>query len=141
MKNIGKYLATGALVLALALLSGADEGMWMPHQMKDLNLKALGLQMNPDDLYKKDGTGLMSAIVNLGGGTGEFVSPEGLVLTNHHVAYGAIQRASSKDNDYINAGFLARTRGEEIPAQGYTAGVLLGYEDVTAKVNACFKPA
>jgi hypothetical protein len=114
--------------------------MWMPHQMKDLNLRAMGLQMNPDDLYKKDGTGLMSAIVNLGGGTGEFVSPEGLVLTNHHVAYGAIQRASSKEKDYINNGFMAAARGEEIPAQGYQAGVLLGYEDVTAKVNAYFKP-
>jgi hypothetical protein len=140
MKNIGKYLATGALALALVLIAGADEGMWMPHQMKDLNLKALGLQMNPDDLYKKDGTGLMSAVVNLGGGSGEFVSPEGLILTNHHVAYGAIQRASSKEKDYINNGFMAAVRGEEIPAQGYQAGVLLGYEDVTAKVNAYFKP-
>jgi hypothetical protein len=140
MKNVGKYLATGALALALVLIGSADEGMWMPHQMKDLNLKALGLQMNPDDLYKKDGTGLMSAVVNLGGGTGEFVSPEGLVLTNHHVAYGAIQRASSKEKDYINNGFMAAARGEEIPAQGYQAGVLLGYEDVTAKVNAYFKP-
>jgi hypothetical protein len=133
-------IATLALVLGLALIAGADEGMWMPHQMKDLNLKALGLQMDPGDLYKKDGTGLMSAVINLGGGTGEFVSAEGLVLTNHHVAYGAIQRASSKEKDYITDGFLARTRGEEIPAQGYQAGVLLGYEDVTAKVNAYFKP-
>jgi hypothetical protein len=128
------------IVLALAFTAGADDGMWMPHQMKALDLKALGLQMDPGDLYKTDGTGLMSAVVNLGGGTGEFVSPEGLVLTNHHVAYGAIQRASSKENDYINNGFLARTRAEEIPAQGYTVGVLLGYEDVTAKVNAYFKP-
>jgi len=96
--------------------------------------------MDPGNLYKTDGTGLMSAVVNLGGGTGEFVSPEGLVLTNHHVAYGAIQRASSKENDYITGGFLARTRAEEIPAQGYTVGVLLGYEDITAKVNAYFKP-
>jgi hypothetical protein len=131
--------ATFALVLGLALIAGADEGMWMPHQMKDLNLKAFGLQMNPEDLYRKDGTGLMSAVVNLGGGTGEFVSPEGLILTNHHVAYGAIQRASSKEKDYINSGFLGATREQEIPAQGYTAGVLLGYEDVTAKVNAFFK--
>jgi len=140
MKNIGKYLSIVVLLLVLALLSGADEGMWMPHQMKNLNLRSLGLQMNPDDLYKKDGTGLMSAVVNLGGGTGEFVSPDGLILTNHHVAYSAIQRASSKEKDYINIGFLALTRGEEIPAQGYQAGVLLGYEDVTAKVNAYFKP-
>lgn len=137
MKRTGLILS---FVLALAFLGRADEGMWMPHQMKDLNLKAQGLQMNPDDVYKKDGTGLMSAVVNLGGGTGEFVSAEGLILTNHHVAYGAVQRASSKDKDYISDGFLARTRGEEIPAQGYQAGVLLGYEDVTSKVNAYFKP-
>jgi hypothetical protein len=128
-----------AFVLSLVLVAGADEGMWMPHQMKALNLKEMGLQMDPGDLYKTDGTGLMSAVVNLGGGTGEFVSPEGLVLTNHHVAYGAVQRASSKAKDYITDGFLAMARGEEIPAQGYQAGVLLGYEDVTAKVNAYFK--
>ena len=141
MKTIMKraVLALG-IVLAVGLIGRADDGMWMPHQMKDLNLKAQGLRMDPGDLYRTDGTGLMSAVVNLGGGTGEFVSPEGLILTNHHVAYGAIQRASSKDKDYITEGFLARTRGEEIPAQGYTAGVLLGYEDVTAKVNAYFRP-
>ncbi len=140
MKNIAKYLALAALTFLLVFSAGADEGMWMPHQMKDLNLKALGLQMDPGDLYKTDGTGLMSAVVNLGGGTGEFVSPDGLVLTNHHVAYGAIQRASSKEQDYITDGFMARMREEEIPAQGYTAGVLLGYEDVTARVNKYFKP-
>jgi len=139
MRNIFRFL-TIVLIVSLVSMAGADDGMWMPHQMKDLNLKALGLQMNPDDLYKKDGTGLMSAVVNLGGGTGEFVSAEGLILTNHHVAYGAIQRASSKEHDYINNGFLSRSRGEEIPAQGYQAGVLLGYEDVTSKVNAYFKP-
>ena len=140
MNKIARYLALAALTFLLVFIAAADEGMWMPHQMKDLNLKAMGLQMDPGDLYKMDGTGLMSAVVNLGGGTGEFVSAEGLVLTNHHVAYGAIQRASSKEKDYITDGFLARTRGEEIPAQGYQAGVLLGYEDVTAKVNAYFKP-
>ena len=140
MKNVARYLAFAVVALALVFTAGADDGMWMPHQMKALDLKALGLRMDPGDLYKTDGTGLMSAVVNLGGGTGEFVSAEGLVLTNHHVAYGAIQRASSKENDYINNGFLARARAEEIPAQGYTVGVLLGYEDITAKVNAAFKP-
>jgi hypothetical protein len=140
MKNIIRTLALAVFAALLVFSAGADDGMWMPHQMKTLDLKALGLQMDPGDLYKTDGTGLMSAVVNLGGGTGEFVSPEGLVLTNHHVAYGAIQRASSKEKDYITDGFMARTRAEEIPAQGYTVGVLLGYEDVTAKVNAYFKP-
>ena len=127
-------------LLCLPFFVFADEGMWMPHQMRMLNLQQLGLKMNPDDLYKKDGTGLMSAVVNLGGGTGEFVSPDGLILTNHHVAFGAIQRASSKEHDYITDGFLAMTRAQEIPAQGYTADILLGYEEVTARVLSKVKP-
>ncbi len=108
--------------------------MWMPHQMKDLNLEAKGLKMNPDDLYKKDGTGLMSAVVHLGGGTGEFVSPQGLILTNHHVAFGALQRASDKEHDYIQNGFLAKSMDIEIPAKGYIADVLIGYDDVTQTI-------
>lgn len=131
-------LLIGLVIWPLAAL--ADEGMWLPHQMKMLNLEKLGLKMNPDDLYRLDGTGLMSAVVNLGGGTGEFVSPEGLILTNHHVAFGAVQRAASKENDYITNGFLARTRSEEIPAQGYTADILLGYEEITGRVLAKVKP-
>ncbi|MGB7293950.1 MAG: S46 family peptidase, partial [Candidatus Aminicenantales bacterium] len=128
------------LILAAAFIAWADEGMWMPHQMRVLDLQKLGLQMNPDDLYKKDGTGLMSAVVNLAGGTGEFVSPEGLILTNHHVAFGAIQRAATKEKDYIEKGFLALARSEEIPAQGYTADVLLGYDEVTEKIVRNIKP-
>ena len=127
------------LVLAASLAVSADEGMWLPHQIKDLALQSQGLRMNPDDLYKKDGTGLMSAVVNLGGGTGEFVSPDGLILTNHHVAFGAIQRASSKEKDYIQNGFTAMSRAEDIPAPSYIADVLLGYEDVTAQVQARLK--
>jgi hypothetical protein len=129
-------------LLSFAIASGiqAEDGMWMPHQMKDLNLKALGLKMDPEDLYKKDGTGLMSAVVNLGGGTGEFVSAEGLILTNHHVAFGAIQRASTEEKDYIQNGFMAWKKGEEIPARGYIADVLLGYDEVTDKVQAVLKP-
>ena len=133
MRSFRRFLAI-SLAFAFALIIQADEGMWMPHEMKDLDLIKLGLQMNPENLFKKDGTGLMSAVVNLGGGTGEFVSPEGLILTNHHVAFGAIQRAATKEKDYLEEGFLARTGAEEIPAQGYTADVLLGYEDVTAKI-------
>jgi hypothetical protein len=129
-----------AVFLAFALHSPADEGMWMPHQMKALNLQSQGLKMNPDDLFKKDGTGLMSAVVSLGGGTGEFVSADGLILTNHHVAFGALQRASTKEKDYIQNGFLAQARGQEIPAQGNIADVLLGYEEVTDKILKNIKP-
>jgi hypothetical protein len=139
MKLSGRFWAL-VLVFGLALFAWADEGMWMPHQMKDLDLKVRGLQMNPDELYRTDGTGLMSAVVSLGGGTGAFVSKDGLILTNHHVAFGAIQRASTKENDYIQNGFLARSRAEEIQALGTTAAVLLGYDDVTDKIFEKVKP-
>jgi len=128
-------------ILSLAITSPADEGMWMPHQMKDLNLTSLGLQMNPEELYKKDGTGLMSAVVSLGGGTGEFVSKEGLILTNHHVAFGALQRASSPEKDYIQNGFIAWTNKEEIHSKGSHADVLLGYDDITDSVLSALKPS
>lgn len=139
MKRL-QYFLLIFLFLGLSLLSGADEGMWMPHQMKGLNLEEKGLQMDPADLYKKDGTGLMSAIVYLGGGTGEFVSSDGLILTNHHVAFGALQRAATKEKDTITDGFIAWTKEEEIPAQGYIADILLGYEEVTAKILSGIKP-
>ena len=132
--------AISFLFVGVTSRSLADEGMWMPHQMKDLNLKDLGLKMNPDDLYKKDGTGLMSAVVNLGGGTGGFVSREGLILTNHHVAFGALQRASTEKKDYIKNGFIAWGKDEEISAKGYIADVLLGYEKVTNKVLSSISP-
>lgn len=127
------------LVISLFQHVFADDGMWLPHQMRELDLASLGLKMNPDDLYKKDGTGLMSAVVSLGGGTGEFVSKDGLILTNHHVAFGALQRASDTEHDYIQNGFIAWNREQEIPAQGYIADVLLGYEDVTDKFASAMK--
>ncbi len=133
-------LAKIILILLISKSIFADDGMWMPHQMEILNLQEQGLKMNPTDLFKEDGTGLMSAVVHLGGGTGEFVSKDGLILTNHHVAFGAIQRASSTENDYITNGFIARKKEFEIPAQGYIADVLLGYEDVTDKIAAVLKP-
>ena len=139
MKFFHRLLILG-LLISVGFSVQADEGMWMPHQMTILDLQKLGLQMNPGDLFKKDGTGLMSAVVSLGGGSGEFVSPDGLILTNHHVAFGAIQRAATKENDYIEKGFLASSKSEEIPAQGYIADVLLGYDDVTEKIVKNIKP-
>jgi hypothetical protein len=112
----------------------ADDGMWMPHQMKMLNLETEGLEMNPGDLYKPDGTGLMSAVVDLGGGTANFVSAKGLLFTNHHVAFNALQRASDPEHNYLQHGFLAKTTAEEIQAPGYTAGVLISYKEVTGQI-------
>ena len=140
MKILKSFLSLLSISL-LITMAAADEGMWMPHQMMELNLKSLGLQMNPEDLYKKDGTGLMSAVVSLGGGTGGFVSKDGLILTNHHVAFGALQRASTPEKDYLQNGFIAWSKQEEIQAQGSIADVLLGYEEVTARMLEVIKPS
>ena len=131
-----KKILSLLLITIFITTAFADEGMWMPHQMQMLNLEEQGLEMNPADLYKADGTGLMSAVVDLGGGTGSFVSDKGLIFTNHHVAYGAIQRASTPEQNYIEDGFLANNNGEEILAPGYTAGVLLSYDDVTDAITS-----
>lgn len=129
------------VVLLFTCSGAADEGMWMPHQMKQLNLESQGLKMDPGDLYKEDGTGIMNAMVRIGrGSSGAFVSSKGLILTNHHVAFGAIQRASDKEHDYITNGFLAHTTAEEIPAKGSYINVLLGYRDVTPIVLKQLKP-
>jgi len=113
--------------------------MWMPHHMKMLNLEEKGLEMSADDLYKADGTGLMSAVVDLGGGTGSFVSSKGLIFTNHHVAFGALQRASDPEHNYLKNGFLANNFNEEIKALGYTAGVLISYREVTKEIHTELK--
>jgi hypothetical protein len=133
-----KMLHILPILLVLVTLNStliADEGMWMPHQMKMLNLEKQGLKLDPDDLYKENGTGLMSAIVNMGGGTGSFVSEKGLILTNHHVAFGALQRASDPEHNYLQDGFLAKSYSEELPSPGSVARVLLSYEDVTDQIN------
>jgi len=117
----------------------ADEGMWMPHQMQMLNLQTEGLEMDPAELYKPDGSGLMSAVVDLGGGTASFVSDKGLLFTNHHVAYSALQKASDPEHNYLHDGFLAKTTAEEIQAPGTTAGVLLNYLEVTDQILAALK--
>jgi len=77
----------------------ADDGMWMPHQIVELDLNELGFRLDPQELYQEGGVGLINAVVSFGGGTGAFVSKQGLILTNHHVAFNAIQGASEVKND------------------------------------------
>lgn len=125
--------------ILLFIISGilplhADEGMYPISEIRKLNLRAKGLQLDAEQIFSMDSIGLAHAIVRVGGCTGSFVSSEGLILTNHHCAFGAVQNASSVDNDYIKNGFLAKTRQEEIPAKGYTARILESYRDVSAEV-------
>lgn len=135
MYKIFKFGLSIILLTLTTSFSFSDNGMWMPHQMKDLNLQNSGLKMNPGELYKTDGTGLMSAVVYLGGGTGEFVSNQGLILTNHHVAFGAVQKASTPKHNYVKNGFYAEKLENEIPAPGYIADVLLHYEEITTLIE------
>ncbi len=129
------------LIIALALLrlpATAEEGMWIPMLLEQLNIKRmqdLGLKLTAEDIYSINHSSLKDAIVQFGGGcTAEIVSPQGLILTNHHCGLGAIQRHSSLRNDYLTDGFWARSFDEELPSQGITVTLLVRMEDVTARV-------
>ncbi|MFN0109651.1 MAG: S46 family peptidase [Blastocatellia bacterium] len=145
-----KAFTVSLLIIALAFspfapfYSIADEGMWLPDSLSKLplaQLKKRGFELKPEDVYSTTQASLKDAIVQISiGGTGSFVSPEGLILTNHHVAFAAITRASTTEKDYINNGFLAKSRAEEIPAQGYSISILQDFKEVTAEVMAASKP-
>jgi hypothetical protein len=126
-----KIIISLAIVLCLSFSVFGEEGMWMLSQVKNLDLEKKGFEISASDIYSPDKASITDAIVLLGGGTSEFVSPNGLLLTNHHVAYGAVQRASTKGTDFITKGFLAKTQADEIEAPGYTAQVLQQMKDVT----------
>ena len=112
----------------------ADEGMFPISELDRLNLAAKGLKLDPADIFNADKTCLVDGICRVSGCTGSFVSPNGLVITNHHCAYRAIQSASTTDHDYLKDGFQAKTLGEEIPATGYTVRVTESFSDVSEEV-------
>ncbi|MDQ1060870.1 S46 family peptidase [Stenotrophomonas sp. SORGH_AS_0282] len=129
---------SAALALGLTLAAGAhaDEGMWMPTQLPDLAkpLKAAGFKGNPADLANVTAAPL-SAVVRAGGGTGSFVSEDGLLLTNHHVAMGVIQYNSTAEHNLIDGGFIAQGRGDERPSNpDFRVLVTTGFDKVTDEV-------
>ncbi|MDZ7331697.1 MAG: S46 family peptidase, partial [candidate division KSB1 bacterium] len=115
-------------------ISIADEGMYPISDIQKLDLKAKGLQLEPLDIFNPDGISLVDAICKVDGGTGSFVSPDGLILTNHHIAFGAVQAASTPEHDYLKIGFLAKNKAEEYPAKGFTVRITESYRDVSADV-------
>jgi len=133
-----KFRLLLAFVLVLRLTSAAEEGMWIPMLIEQLNIKQmqdLGLKLTAEDIYSVNHSSLKDAIVQFGGGcTAEIVSPQGLILTNHHCGLGAIQRQSSVQHDYIADGFWARSFEEELPCQGITVTLLVRMEAVTDKI-------
>ncbi len=141
-----KKTAFLSLVLTLAVTLSSvsfafarmDEGMYTPDRISSLGsmLKKRGLKIKPEEIYNPNGGGLSEAVIQLSVGcTAEFVSPDGLILTNHHCGFDAVSSASTPEKDLIELGFKADNRAGEIPAKDYTLNITQRVEDVTAKIR------
>ena len=134
-----------AVAAALSVCSAhADEGMWLLQLMQQQNsidmMKKQGLKLGAEDLYNPNGVSLKDAVGIFGGGcTGEIISPEGLILTNHHCGYGSIQQHSSVEHDYLTDGFWAKNRQEELPTPGLAFRFVHRIVDITDLVNSKIK--
>ncbi|MBV9957291.1 MAG: S46 family peptidase, partial [Acidobacteria bacterium] len=138
MNSLKGTRAVASLLSLLLLFSlvRADEGMFLPDAINSLPLQKRGLKIKPQEIYDPNGVSLKDAVVIVDGGTGEFVSPEGLLLTNHHVAFDALVSASTVEKNYGEQGFAAMSRAEELPAEGYTVTITEKLENVTSEVLA-----
>ena len=137
MNNMKKILLSATLC-ALSLLSHADEGMWMLNRIDAKTaeaMKSLGLQLTPEQLYSTEHSSLKDCVVDFGDFcSGVVVSKDGLVFTNHHCGYGAIQSLSTPKDDILKNGFVARSRDKERPAEGLFVKFLQRTEDCTARI-------
>lgn len=133
------------VALLISIASFADEGMWLPMFLQKMNyaeMKGMGLELTPEQIYSINNSSIKDAIVRMGGGfcTGEIISPEGLLLTNHHCGYDYIQQHSTVENNLLANGFWAKTKKDELPNEGLYVEFLVRMKDVTeevlAKVNA-----
>ncbi len=126
------------MIMAFQFISQADEGMWIPMYLGEINeseMQAMGMRITADDIYSINNSSLKDAIMIFGGGcTGEFVSDEGLLLTNHHCGYRSIQKHSSIEHDYLTDGFWAIDNSEELSNPGLTVTLLIRMEEVTSQV-------
>ena len=131
-----KRILTLLAALAMTLTAAADEGMWLLpllNQMNKKDLKEAGCKLSPAEIYSINKSSLKDAIVQFGGGcTGEMISDEGLLVTNHHCGYSSIQGLSTDEHNYLMDGFWALNRNMEIPVPGLSVTFLVSMEDVTA---------
>ncbi|MGX5819883.1 S46 family peptidase [Chitinophaga lutea] len=131
-----KFLLLAGLFVA-HLTARATEGMWLPHLLTSLNekeMKGMGMKISARDIYDLNKGSLKDAIVSFGGFcTGEIISSQGLLLTNHHCGYGSIQKHSSLEHNYLDNGFWARNQKEELPNAGLYVTFIVRIEEVTAK--------
>ena len=139
-KEMIKKITINLIILFILFIGKtiAHEGMWIPLFLGEYNeaqMKEMGLKINAEDIYSINNSSLKDAIVIFGGGcTGELISDQGLLLTNHHCGYGAIQEHSSIDHDYLTNGFWAMNKGEELPNPGLTVTFLKQMSEVTEEV-------
>jgi len=131
------------LLSVIPTLSRADEGMWLPMFIQRLNyvdMQKQGLHLTAEEIYSVNHSSLKDAIIHFGGGcTGEIVSPNGLIFTNHHCGYGSIQSHSTVEHDYLTNGFWATRYEEELPTPGLSVRFLISIQDVTTAVLAGVK--
>ena len=138
-----KLLFLVALVLTGVSQVRADEGMWLPSEIlkKIKDIQSQGFKLTAEDIYSVNKSSLKDAVVHFGGGcTGELISSEGLLITNHHCGFGQIQSHSSVEHDYLKDGFWAMSRAEELPNPGLTVSFLEYMTDVTDEVLKGYKP-
>src|SRR5215204_7808695 len=135
-----KLLFATLLSITMVFQAAADEGMWLPMllgQQTYNDMVKKGLKLSKEQLYSINKASVKDAIIIFGNGcTGEIVSSEGLIFTNHHCGYDAIADASSVQNNYLQDGFYAKTKADEIPSKGLTVQFLLKIEDVTKRIDS-----
>lgn len=141
MRYLRKYLLLPFLLLTAVLR--ADEGMWFPQLLQQLNaaeMRIKGLQIPVDEIYSVNKNSLKDAVVLFGGGcTGEMISSQGLLLTNHHCGFGQIQEHSTLEHNYLRDGFWANEMKDELPCPGLTATFIIRIEDVTSSFTAALE--
>ena len=139
MKKIFFILsAIAAVTFSNTLTATADEGMWLPSLISARinDMQAKGFRLSADDIYSVNRASMKDAVVLFGGGcTGELVSNQGLLLTNHHCGYGSIQKLSTVDHDYLTCGFWAMSKEEELPCEGMWVDFLVRMEDITSRLE------
>lgn len=132
IKSFRLLTITFALTFFLGMIPASpEEGMYPLSEIAKVDLQKAGLKIDTKDVYNPNGISIVDALVQLSGCTGSFISENGLIITNHHCAFGAITRASTVEKNYLENGFYAKTQGEEISSQGYTCRITESYQDVS----------
>jgi hypothetical protein len=144
LKGMRSWALLALILLTIRPAARADEGMWLPLLLKQLNeadMQKKGLKLTAEDIYSINKGSLKDAVVQFGGGcTGEIISDQGLLLTNHHCGYGQIQQHSSVEKDYLTNGYWAMNRSQELTNPGLTATFIVRMEDVTKQVLSGIAP-